>query len=331
LTIRAFKKQGFFLSKTLKTLQNFFFECDLGYISHRNVVFRTIMLNNSISTSILVFSMLFYMYEGVSYDTKAIGIAFSYSILLSRHLIDAICSTINLETELLSLQRLTSLENYSKKTLEYAEKTNLEDFYNENREEIEETSKFKGRNEEKLKKNAENSEFLLIFHDISLRYGDTYALKSISFRIKPLEKVAFCGRTGSGKSSIFSLFLKFYSYQKGEIFFENKGLSLWNTKELRKKIAIIPQNGFLYKGTLKENLDPAGLFSKDKLWGIIGKFGLLDVFQGKGLEFIVEKDGGNLSNGEKQMVNFLQNVICDKPIILLDEATSNLDEKLGFN
>ena len=308
------------------------------------------------------------MYEGVSYDTKAIGIAFSYSILLSRHLIDAICSTISLETELLSLQRLTSLENHSKKTLEYPEKTQISSKNQENPLKFEEKSKENDEkslnlcnfyeNNKKITENPLNSEenplnlsnfednnkkivenplislenqrLLLIFNEVSLQYGDTFALKSITFHLKPLEKIAFCGRTGSGKSSIFSLFLKFFSYQKGEILFENKGISLWNTKELRKKIAMIPQNGFLYKGTLKENLDPSGMFSEEKLWEIIKEFGLLDVFEGKSLAFSVEKEGGNLSNGEKQMVNFLQNVLCDKPVILLDEATSNLDEKLGF-
>lgn len=60
------------------------------------------------------------------------------------------------------------------------------------------------------------------------------------------------------------------------------------------------------------------------------KYGLDDVFDGKDLEYAVEKEGQNLSNGQKQLVNFLQNILVDKPVILLDEATSNLDEKLGF-
>lgn len=62
----------------------------------------------------------------------------------------------------------------------------------------------------------------------------------------------------------------------------------------------------------------------------LSKYDLDDVFDGKDLEYEVEKEGQNLSNGQKQLVNFLQNILVDKPVILLDEATSNLDEKLGF-
>ena len=91
---------------------------------------------------------------------------------------------------------------------------------------------------------------------------------------------------------------------------------------------MIPQNGFLFKGTLKENFDPNNRFKAKEIEDILRDYEIEDVFIGKSLDFMVEKEGGNLSNGEKQMVNFLQNVLTEKPVILLDEATSNLDEKL---
>lgn len=253
----------------------------------------------------MAFSLLYHSYEGHVYDPKALGVAFSYTILLSKHLLDSICSTISLESELISLQRLTFLEKESMKPLEYNE--------------------IPLKNHEK----EDNSNSPLIeFKDISLYYDKTLALDSISFQVYKGEKVAFCGRTGSGKTSLFSLLYKLYPYQSGTISFDSKPLPKWPTKELRSLLAMIPQNGFLFKGTLKENLDPGNRFTEGFIKSKIEEYGLEEALERKSLGFIVEKEGGNLSNGEKQVVNFLQNILCEKEVVILDEATSNLDGKL---
>lgn len=236
--------------------------------------------------------------------------ALSYSLLLSKHLLDAICSTVNLESQLISLQRLTSLEIASKKTLKYPK-------------DIKETAIQPCK--------IENTEELICFKEVFLRYGEEnnrYSLEDINLSIKKGEKVAFCGRTGSGKSSIFSLILKLYPYQSGDICYQGQPLPEIELKQLRKSIAMIPQNGFLFKGTLKENFDPEGRFTSLEIQNFLKEYELEDIFIGKSLDFIVEREGANLSNGEKQLVNFLQNVLAEKSVILLDEATSNLDEKL---
>jgi len=304
--IRAFQKQGFFLKKAMKTLKDFLLECSKSQISHRNIVVQTSLLTLSASSSILLFSLLYFAFQNMPYHPKALGIALSYSLLLSRHLIDAICCTISLETELISLQRLTALEIASKKPLIYS----IESKKNQTKDSF--------------------SSSLITFNGVYLKYGETptFSLENISFSIKKGEKVAFCGRTGSGKSSIFSLLFKFYPYHNGQILYQDKDLALFEAKELRNSIAMIPQNGFLFKGTLKENFDPNNRFKAKEIEDILRDYEIEDVFIGKSLDFMVEKEGGNLSNGEKQMVNFLQNVLTEKPVILLDEATSNLDEKL---
>ena len=315
------KKQGFFLNKATKTLKDFLLQCVRSFSSHRAVVFQCAILTLSSSTSIWLFSLVYFSWEGKPYDPKVLGVALSYSLLLSRHLLDAICSTVSLESQLISLQRLTSLEIASKKELIYPENMIKQ------QEIIEEN---KAKMEENKAKAQENKE-LIRFQDVYLRYGEEnprYSLEDINFSIKTGEKVAFCGRTGSGKSSIFSLILKLYPYQSGSISYQGAPLPRIEIKELRKSIAMIPQNGFLFKGTLQENFDPEGRFSREKLVSFLKEFNLDDVFTGKNLDFVVEREGANLSNGEKQLVNFLQNVLAEKPVILLDEATSNLDEKL---
>ena len=303
--IRALKKDGFFLNKALKAYKSFLIEDYKGFLSHKDLVYQTIKLTLTCSISIILSSLLYYSIYQTPYDPKALGIALSYSLLLSKHLIDAICSTISLETELLSLQRLTSLEVSSKKPLIYPTRDAYIDA-------------------------IDNNEHIMKFDKVSLSYGDTMALYNISFEVKALEKVAFCGRTGSGKTSIFSLILQLYPYQKGLISYQGKALEDWGTEELRGSMAMIPQNGFLFKGTLKENLDPMGKFSEEVLCQYIKEYKLEDVFQGKTMKSQVQREGSNLSNGEKQLINFLQNVLTDKPMILLDEATSNLDWKLGY-
>lgn len=272
-------------------------------------MFRCAILTLSSSTSIWLFSLLYFSWEGLPYDPKVLGVALSYSLLLSRHLLDAICGTVNLESQLISLQRLVSLELASKTPLKYDSKEDS----------AVQTSEI------------ENKEELISFKEVFMRYGEgnnRYSLEGINLSIKKGEKVAFCGRTGSGKSSIFSLILKLYPYQSGSICYQGKPLPEIELKELRKSIAMIPQNGFLFKGTLKENFDPEGRFTPLELQNFLKEYELEEVFIGKSLDFIVEREGANLSNGEKQLVNFLQNVLADKPVVLLDEATSNLDEKL---
>ena len=279
-----------------------------NFTSHRAVVFQCAILTLSSSTSIWLFSLVYFSWEGKPYDPKVLGVALSYSLLLSKHLLDAICSTVNLESQLISLQRLTSLEIASKKALKYPK-------------DIKETAIQPFKIEEEL----------ICFKEVFLRYGEEntkYSLENINLSIKKGEKAAFCGRTGSGKSSLFSLILKLYPYQSGDIIYQGQSLPEIELKQLRKSIAMIPQNGFLFKGTLKENFDPEGRFTSLEIQNFLKEYDLEDVFIGKSLDFIVEREGANLSNGEKQLVNFLQNVLAEKPVILLDEATSNLDEKL---
>lgn len=244
IMIRAFKKEAFFLKRTINTLKNYIFEGNFSHISHRKFLVSVSNISLLTSSCTLLFSLLYFLYENQPYDSKALGIALSYSLLVSRHLIDSICSTVSLENELLSLQRLSGLEEESKKPLTYPAN---------------------------ISKNQEIQKGLIVFSSVNLKYGqnENYSLKNIIFSIEKGDKVAFCGRTGSGKSSILSVLLKMYAYSDGSVYYDGKEIRDWDTEEMRKSIGMIPQNGFLFKGTLKENLDPINSYKEKDIENII--------------------------------------------------------------
>eukprot|EP01017_Pseudomicrothorax_dubius_P040680 TRINITY_DN6400_c0_g1_i1.p1 TRINITY_DN6400_c0_g1~~TRINITY_DN6400_c0_g1_i1.p1 ORF type:complete len:524 (-),score=87.02 TRINITY_DN6400_c0_g1_i1:126-1697(-) len=197
-----------------------------------------------------------------------------------------------------------------------------------------------------------DTQSIITFNNVSLSYEQKsemglreqkYALKNVSFSIRRGEKVAICGRTGSGKSSIFNVLFRFYDIQQGQITFNGIPIDQINRTSLRERLSIIPQFGFLFKGTLRENLDPKRQISDSTIIEIFKRLGfsLRDARGDKqetsdnkerltrdykdDLEFTLENLGSNLSNGEKQIINFLRAFIHAQDIVCLDEANSNID------
>lgn len=110
------------------------------------------------------------------------------------------------------------------------------------------------------------------FNNVSLKYtekGD-YDLKSVNFKIKAGEKIAICGRTGAGKSSIVKALFRM-SYNRGVINIDSVDISNIPLRDLRQKISIIPQDAYLFSGTMRQNLDPLGERSDDELWTVLEK------------------------------------------------------------
>jgi len=205
-----------------------------------------------------------------------------------------------------------------------------------------------------------NREVVIGFKSVYLKYQkagkDSYALKDINFSVKRGEKIALCGRTGSGKTTILNSLLKFYEVHKGEIKFYDEDIENLCKQDLRSHIAVIPQFGFMYEATLKENLDPYGIIPKENLMKVLemGKEFMRKAAEQKHKEeekeeielvkegeeknqsdrifdegFIIEKGGSNLSNGEKQIINFMRVLLRDSNVVFLDEATSNVDPVTG--
>lgn len=152
-----------------------------------------------------------------------------------------------------------------------------------------------------------------------------FVLKDVSFKIFGSEKIGVVGRTGSGKSTTLLALLRIIEAHAGQIFIDNVDISQIGLDDLRKKITIIPQDPLLYKGTLKQNLDLLGIYSEAQMWKALEKVCMKDKFVEAGLESEIKEGGENLSAGEKQLICIARAILNKNKIILVDEATSSID------
>ncbi|CAD8154665.1 unnamed protein product [Paramecium octaurelia] len=158
------------------------------------------------------------------------------------------------------------------------------------------------------------------FKEVCLSYDQTnYQLKQLSLKIKKNEKIAIVGRTGSGKTSIMNVLFQLYQQQTGNLLIKGQDAQYLSLQELRSQLSIVPQFGFLFEGSLYENLDPGQTIDKQQIDQLLTQFNQLKP------DLHIEQGGNNLSNGEKQLINYLRIVLQNKSIVCLDEATSNID------
>jgi ATP-binding cassette subfamily B protein len=158
--------------------------------------------------------------------------------------------------------------------------------------------------------------------------ADLPVLKGISFHVNAGEKIALVGYSGAGKSTIIQLLMRFYNHQSGEILIDGKPVSDYGISELRKNIAIVPQEVMLFGGTIYENIaygrpsaTQAEIFDAAKK-AYATEF--IDTFPEK-FQTIVGERGVKLSGGQRQRIAIARAILKDPKILILDEATSSLD------
>ena len=164
------------------------------------------------------------------------------------------------------------------------------------------------------------------FENLYFAYNeDDYVLKDINLEIKENQTVAFVGHTGSGKSTIMNLVVKFYEPNKGVLKIGGKDISEYSRKYLRENIAIVLQDSFLFEGTLLENITTSGdkQLAKEALIQVGGEF----ILENHSLESKVEVGGNNFSTGEKQLICLARALAKNPKILILDESTANIDSE----
>ena len=164
------------------------------------------------------------------------------------------------------------------------------------------------------------------FKNLYFAYNeDDYVLKDINLEIKENQTVAFVGHTGSGKSTIMNLVVKFYEPNKGVLKIGGKDISEYSRKYLRENIAIVLQDSFLFEGTLLENIITSGdkQLAKKALIQVGGEF----ILENHSLESKVEIGGSNFSTGEKQLICLARALAKNPKILILDESTANIDSE----
>ena len=164
------------------------------------------------------------------------------------------------------------------------------------------------------------------FKNLYFAYNeDDYVLKDINLEIKENQTVAFVGHTGSGKSTIMNLVVKFYEPNKGVLKIGGKDISEYSRKYLRENIAIVLQDSFLFEGTLLENITTSSdkQLAKKALIQVGGEF----ILEHHSLESKVEVGGSNFSTGEKQLICLARALAKNPKILILDESTANIDSE----
>ena len=168
------------------------------------------------------------------------------------------------------------------------------------------------------------------FKNLYFAYNeDDYVLKDINLEIKENQTVAFVGHTGSGKSTIMNLVVKFYEPSKGVLKIGGKDISEYSRKYLRENIAIVLQDSFLFEGTLLENITTSGdkNLAEKALTQVGGDF----ILENHSLESKVEVGGSNFSTGEKQLICLARALAKNPKILILDESTANIDSETEQN
>lgn len=169
------------------------------------------------------------------------------------------------------------------------------------------------------------------FHDVSFGYSKEHMiLNGINLFAKPGQKIAFVGSTGAGKTTIINLINRFYEINEGTITYDGIDIKDIKKADLRRSISLIIQDTHLFTGSIADNIRYGRLSASDEDVKAAAKIANADSFIKRlpnGYDTLLESDGGNLSQGQRQLIAIARAAISEPPVLVMDEATSSIDTR----
>ena len=171
----------------------------------------------------------------------------------------------------------------------------------------------------------------VVFEDVDFSYvPEKQVLKDINLYAKPGQKIAFVGSTGAGKTTITNLINRFYDIERGSITYDSIDIKRIKKDDLRKSLAIVLQDTHMFTGTIMDNIRYGRLNATDEECIAAAKLASAHSFIRRlpeGYSTVITGDGGNLSQGQRQLLAIARAAVADPPVMILDEATSSIDTR----
>ncbi|KAA8641843.1 hypothetical protein EYZ11_011255 [Aspergillus tanneri] len=301
-TIRAYKQENRFALENEWRMDANLRAYFPSISANRWLAVRLEFIGSIIILASAVLSII-YVATGTQLRAGMVGLAMSYALQITQSLNWIVRQTVEVETNIVSVERVLEYANLPSEAPEVI---------------------FKHR--PAIGWPAQGA---VSFNNYSTRYrpGLDLVLKDISLDIKSHEKIGVVGRTGAGKSSLTLALFRIIEPTRGGISIDGLNVSTIGLFDLRSRLAIIPQDPAMFEGTVRDNLDPRHVHDDTELWSVLEHARLKDhVTQMDGqLDARIQEGGSNLSQGQRQLVNLARALLTPSNILVLDEATAAVD------
>ncbi|CAF0901581.1 unnamed protein product, partial [Didymodactylos carnosus] len=312
-TIRAFRHVKRFVEQNISLVRDSIRTQFASLVASSWLNFRLQLIGIVMVVGVSLIGVFQHIYSHS--NPSLVGLSLSYILSVTGLLNGLVTSFTETEKEMVSVERVTQY---------------IDDLPEE--ETKEQTKQLQIASDEWLNvtNNEEERGLSIDYIDVSMKYNQDQArpaLDTLSFHIRANEKIGIVGRTGSGKSSLLATLFRTVNLSEGKILLDNIDTTTINRKTLRTKLAIIPQDPFLFSGTIRDNLDPYKRYSDEEIWEILNKCHLYELVRNlaQGLDYMVVERGRNLSVGQKQLFCLARALLSKSKVLCLDEATANVD------